>query len=150
MEWNDTNVALGRQFNITDRGIEYLESLEEEPYYPVQINHNNISLGNNATAQIQQNTNHSNQTQNLTYSKENIEELFSLLKSDLERLNEEQREELKLEIENAIKQLEKGKDIKSRLHTIGGLIKDIGIEVFVSLVASPIINSLKPILGIPF
>ncbi|MFO0320921.1 MAG: hypothetical protein ACK504_00655 [Bacteroidota bacterium] len=139
-----------QQFSITQLGVKYLESLEEDPYYPVQIHHNTILLGENATAQIQQNTNNSIQTQQITYTKENINELFSLLKADLAKLNQEQEEELSAEIENAIKQLDKGKDIKSRLDTIGGILKDIGIETFVSLAASPIVNILKPILGIPF
>lgn len=143
-----STLGLG-QFNITQLGVMYLESLEEEPYFPIQIHHNNISLGDHSTAQIQQNTSNSNQTQQINYTKENVKDLLTLLKADIARLNNEQTDELTLEIENALKQLDKGKDIKSRLLTIGEIVKDIGIEVFVSLASSPLANILKPLLGIP-
>jgi len=137
------------QFSITQLGVRYLESLEKEPYFPIQIHQNNILLGDNSTAQIQQNTLNSNQSQQINHTKENITELLTLLKADITRLNNEKTDDLTLEIENAVKQLDKGKDIKSRLLTIGEIVKDIGIEVFVSLASSPLVNILKPLLGIP-
>jgi hypothetical protein len=143
-----STLGLG-QFAITQTGILYLESLEDEISLPLHIHHNTISLGDNSTAQIQQNTTNSNQSQQINYSKENIAELFNLLRQDLIKLNSEQADELKTEIENAVKQLDKGKDIKTRLLTIGGIIKDIGIEVFVGLASSPIASMLKPLLGLP-
>jgi len=102
----------------------------------------------NAPTQIQVDSSHSQQTQSITYSKEDISELFSLIRADLEYVRSDFKEDLKNEIENAIRYLERGKDIKSRLLTIGSLVKDIGINVFANLIASPIFELLKPALGI--
>ncbi|OXA74168.1 hypothetical protein B0A56_12860 [Flavobacterium columnare NBRC 100251 = ATCC 23463] len=71
------------------------------------------------------------------------------MRQDLHKISDrEQAEELQTELDNASKQLEKGKDIKSRLTTIGGIVKDIGIKVFASLAASQIKDSLIPLLGL--
>lgn len=109
-----------------------------------------IKIGNiNAPTQIQfDSVNLGHQIQNVTYSKYDINELLSLIKADLKNINTELKEDLSIEIENTIKYLDKDKNINSRLFTIGGLIKDIGISVFTNLVASPIFELLKPALGI--
>jgi hypothetical protein len=143
-----STLGLG-EFAITQSGILYLESLEDEVLPPIQIHQNTISFGANSTAQIQQNTANSSQSQQVNYTNENITELLKLLEQDLTKLNSDQAEELKTEINNAIKQLDNGKDIKSRLLTIGEIVKDIGVDVFVGLISSPIVKILKPLLGLP-
>jgi hypothetical protein len=128
---------------------EWLDDNQKNMNYKKDNNMKTILFGDiNAPTQIQVDSSNSHQVQSITYSKENINELFSLIKADLENLKTDLKEDLSNEIENAIKYLEKGKDIKSRLLTIGGLIKDIGISVFANLVASPIFELLKPALGI--
>ncbi|NTW32134.1 MAG: hypothetical protein HGB12_05855 [Bacteroidetes bacterium] len=115
-------------------------------------NKNNMTIiktGNvNAPMQIQQNVNGSQQTQQINYSKENITELFSLLKKDIEQLNKDLSDEFKTEMDYAIKLLNKGKDIKSPLLNIGSLIKSIGISVFSNIITSPIFEIMKPWLGL--
>jgi hypothetical protein len=143
-----STLGLG-QFNITQSGIRYLESLEDEPFVPFQINHNQISIGDiNSPTQFQQGSNHSFQTQEIAYAKENINELFVLLKSDFDKLSINVREDLQSEMEYASKQLEKGKNVKTQLLNIGGLLKDVGINVFANLIASPIFEIIKPALGL--
>lgn len=136
-------------FNITQRGIMYLESLEEEQFIPLQIQQNRITVGDiNSPTQFQQGSTHSSQAQEITYSQENISKLFTLLKADIEKLNVELKEDLKSEMDYALRQLGKGKSIKTQLSNIGGLIKDVGINVFANLIASPIFEIMKPALGL--
>jgi hypothetical protein len=144
------NSSLGlRKFNITQRGIMYLESLEEEHFIPVQIQNNHITLRDiNSPTQFQQSSNNSVQFQGIAQTKENIKELFSLLKTDMEKLNSEQKDDLKSEIEYASRQLDKGNSVKTQLLNIGILIKDVGISVFANLIASPIFEIMKPALGL--
>lgn len=114
-------------------------------------NKSNITLKTgdvNSPIQFQINSDNSSQSQTLNYSSEDIIKLFEVLKNDLDKLDKNLREDLQTEIENAKKQFEKGKDIKTRLLTIGELIKDIGIGVFTSLVSSPIYELMKPLLGV--
>ena len=143
-----STLGLG-QFNITQRGVMYLESLEDEPFMPFQIQNNHINIGDiNSPTQFQQGSDNSNQTQEIIYSQENINELFTLLKADFDKLSIDVREDLKSEIEYASKQLDKGKSVKTQLLNIGGLVKDVGINVFANLLASPIFEVIKPTLGL--
>ena len=143
-----STLGLG-QFNITQRGVRYLESLEDEPFVPLQIQNYHISVGDiNSPTQFQQGSDNSSQTQEINYSKENINQLFTLLKADFDKLSVEVREDLKSEIEYASKQLDKGKSVKTQLSNIGSLVKDVGINVFANLLASPIYEILKPALGL--
>lgn len=143
-----STLGLG-QFNITQRGVMYLESLEDETFIPFQIQNNHINVGDiNSPTQFQQASNHSNQTQEITYSQENVNELFTLLKADFDKLSIDVREDIKSEIEYASKQLDKGKNVKTQLLNIGGLVKDVGINVFANLLASPIFEIIKPALGL--
>jgi hypothetical protein len=100
-----------------------------------------------APVQFQQGVSNSKQTQEINYKTEDIKELFLSIKKDIETLNTSIVNEFSTEIEYALKQIEKGKDIKPQLKNIGQLIKDVGINVFANLVASPIYESIKPLLG---
>lgn len=137
------------QFGITQKGIMYLESLDEEPKIPIQINNNTIHVQDvSSPIQIQQNSNSSTQTQNIEISKDDFFELIKLLRQDLEKLRADEKEEFNTEIEYAQKQITKGKSISTQLKNIGGLIKDTGINVFANLLASPIYETIKPFLGL--
>ncbi len=102
----------------------------------------------NAPTQLQVNSDNSTQKQQISYTKEDVKKLFDELKKDIESFNDELKEEFQIEIDSALKQLNKGKNIGSRLLTIGSLIKDIGISVFANLIASPIFEMMKPTLGL--
>jgi hypothetical protein len=137
------------EFAITQRGIMYLESLDEEPLIPVQINNNTIHVGDvSSPIQIQQNSSNSSQTQNIEISQAEFNEFANMLKKDIQHLGNEHKEEFNTEIEYAQKQLAKGKSISVQLKNIGGLIKDVGINVFANVLASPIYEMLKPFLGL--
>ena len=74
--------------------------------------------------------------------------MFKLLKTDIEKLNAELRDDFKSEISYAMKQLDKGNDITIQLLNIGSLIKNIGLPLFVNLISSGIFESIKPLLGL--
>lgn len=134
-----------KTFNITTKGILYLETLEEDNN--VSNNAINISGTINSPFQIQQNSNNSNQKQEIKYSEENIKEFFNLLKSELNNVDKEITEDFITEIEYAEKQISKKRDIKTQLTNIGNLMKDVGINTFANLLASPIFEMVKPFLG---
>ncbi len=137
------------EFAITQRGIMYLESLDEEPQIPIQINNHTIQVGDvSSPIQIQQNSNSSTQTQEIKISHTDFNEFTNLLRQDILNLSDNQKEEFNTEIEYAKKQLDKGKSISPQLKNVGGLIKDVGINVFANLLASPIYETLKPFLGL--
>ncbi len=102
----------------------------------------------NAPTQFQVNSDNSSQTQQVSYTENNVREFFDELKKDIEVLNAELKDDFQIEIDNALKQLNKGNNINSRLLTIGSLIKEVGINVFTNLIASPIFELMKPILGL--
>jgi hypothetical protein len=101
----------------------------------------------NSPIQFQINSDNSSQSSSIAYSNDDISKLFTLLEKDLVKLKKVDSEDLLSEIKSAKKQLEKGKDIKTRLLTIGELIKDTGIGVFTNLVSSPIYELVRPLLG---
>ncbi len=143
-----STLGLG-EFNITQLGILFLESLEEEMFVPFQINHNNINVGDiNSPALFQQGSPNSSQAQTVNYSTEDLATLFSVLKADFDKLSNELKEDLNSEIEYSLKQFDKGKSVTTQLKNIGGLIKDVGINVFANLIASPIFEAMKPALGL--
>lgn len=110
---------------------------------------NHINTGDiNAPTQFQQGSDHSKQTQQVAYTKENILELFSLLKADMEKLSKETKEELQSEIDYALKQLNKEKDIRQQLLNIGSIIKNTGWSLFINLASSGIFEVMKPALGL--
>lgn len=134
---------------------EYLELLNE------WIEDNDINLKNkrqvgmsklqigkiNGPTQIQLNSNNSSQTQNITYTKKDIQEFMSLLKADIEKLPLEKQGEFETEIEYALKQIEKDKDISPQLKSIGSLIANVGLSMFTNLISSGIFEIIKPALG---
>jgi rRNA maturation endonuclease Nob1 len=143
-----STLGLG-QFNITQRGVIYLESLEEEPFVPIQVQNNYITLRDiNSPTQFQQGTKKSTQMQEIKQASEDIKELFNLVQADIKNLSINIQDEFKSEINYAVRQLEKGKDITTQLLNVGNLIKDVGINVFANLLASPIFEILKPSLDL--
>lgn len=108
-----------------------------------------INTGNiNAPVQIQQKSSNSNQSQNLNYNSENVKEFFSVIKSDIQKMDQKIREDFDLEIGYAVKQLEKGNDITTQLFNLGSLIKEVGLSMFTNLISSGIFEIIKPSLGI--
>lgn len=104
----------------------------------------NIKIGDiNAPTQLQMNSENAIQSQTISYENNEIKKLFELIEKDLENIKEEIKNDLIIEIENAKKQLDKGKNIKLRLLTIGGMVKDIGIGLFTNLISSPLIELIK-------
>ncbi|GAA4100566.1 hypothetical protein [Mucilaginibacter panaciglaebae] len=113
------------------------------------IVNNSINLGNiNAPVQFQQNSENSVQTQYNYSQKDQVKELFNLLTKDIEMVNEKIRSDFAMEMNYAVAQLAKDKDIKPQLLSIGGIIKDVGIGTFTNLLASPIYEIVKPMLGL--
>lgn len=127
---------------------EWIDEHEMKPKPKEQQANITMNIENiNAPAQFQLNSDNSHQSQKISYSKENIQELFDVLKKDIEKLNSDSKEDFILEIEKALKQLKAGKDVKGRLLTIGSLIREVGINVFANLLAAPVFELMKPALG---
>lgn len=121
---------------------------KEQPK-PHIVNHNTINVGNvNAPTQFQQNSDHSIQTQHNRYKKEDIKQAFELLKKDIQNFDEQLRKDFAMEMDYAITQLERDKDIKPQLLNLGNLMSQIGIGLFSSLLAAPIFELIKPHLGL--
>jgi hypothetical protein len=112
-------------------------------------NNGKLNIENiNAPTQIQINSPYSTLNQETTYSNQDITDFFEQLKLEIQNIENEIKEELLIEINTASKNLNKGKNINSRLLTIGALMKDIGINVFANLVATPMFIFIKPYLGL--
>lgn len=104
-----------------------------------------ISTGDiNAPIQIQQNSDNSSQVQKITYSKENINDLFGLIREDIKNIDKEIREDFDLEMNYAVKQLSKEKDIQPQLLSLGELIKNVGLPIFTGLTSSGLFEIIKP------
>ena len=116
---------------------------------PHTVNNNTINVGSvNAPSQFQQNSDHSVQTQHDHYQKVGIKEAFELIKRDIQNVNEQIRKDFAMEMDYAIIQLERDKDIKPQLVNIGALIKAVGMGTFTNLLAAPIFELIKPHLGL--
>lgn len=112
-------------------------------------NNGKLSIENiNAPTQIQINSPYSTLNQEITYSNQDIIDFFEQIKLEIQNIENEIKDELLIEINTASKNLNKGKNINSRLLTIGSLMKDIGINVFANLAATPIFILIKPYLGL--
>lgn len=98
--------------------------------------------------QIQINSDNSAQKIEINYSDKDLKEFFSLVVKDLENIRTPESEELKTEIKKTEDKIREGKNVKNRLVIIGELIKDIGINVFANVVASPIYKKLAPLFGL--
>lgn len=109
----------------------------------------NISMNNiNAPVQIQQKSDNATQSQNITYSMADIKELFSHIQADIQNSDAQIREDFEMEMNYAIKNLDKGNDIKPQLLSLGSLITSVGLPIFTSLTSSGLFEVLKPLLGI--
>jgi|GEM_PF-6344925 len=97
-----------------------------------------------APMQIQNASNHSNQTQNINQSQEKIQELFALIRQDIENLDKEIRQDFELEMDYAVKQLTKEKDIRPQLSNLGELVKNVGLPIFTDLTSSSLFEIIKP------
>lgn len=116
---------------------------------PNTVNNNTINIGDvNAPLQFQQNSNHSVQTQHNHLQKEQLKDFLEILKKDIQGVDENIRKDFAMEMDYAIVQLERERDIKQQLSTIGGLMKDVGLGTFSNLLAAPIFEILKPYLGL--
>jgi len=148
-----TNEYLGSylgmgQFYLKPEGIEYIENLDE---LSTGFSANFINVGDvKGNFQIQQNTDNSNQSQNISISKNDFLEFFQALKADIEQnvQNVEMAEELLNELEYANKQVNKNRDITQQLEDIGTVIKTVGIGVFTNLISTPIFEVFRPMLGL--
>lgn len=127
----------------------WLTKMEEKKS---KTQHQSITLkNNNAPIQLQVNSDNSSQSQQITYSNKDIDELLSQLRLDIQNLKDQSEhsfDELNDEIEKVIKHLNQGKDIKGRLLTIGSIIKDIGIGLFVNFVSANNFQPLKSLFGL--
>ncbi|MBS1532778.1 MAG: hypothetical protein JSU01_20920 [Bacteroidetes bacterium] len=112
------------------------------------VNHNIMHVGNiHAPTQFQQGSDNSVQTLHNKFNKEEIQQAFELLKKDIQSLDEQIRKDFAMEMDYAIIQLAKEKDIKPQLLNIGSLMTQAGVGVFSSLLASPLWEIIKPHLG---
>ena len=122
--------------------------IKEDPKHNI-VNHNTIKVGSiNAPTQFQQNSDHSAQTQNNHYHKEDVQKLFELLKNDIENVDERIRKDFAMEMDYAVTQMVRDKDIKPQLLNIGSLIRQVGMGTFTNLLAAPVFELIKPHLGL--
>lgn len=140
---NDTHCKLIEDWLITKKSPS--RSTNEKQI----VNNNTIQISNiHAPIQFQQNSDNSVQNQTIQFNKEDIKKAFELLSIDIKNMNEQIRADFSMEMNYAMVQLEKGKDIKQPMFNIGLLMKEIGLGVFENLAAAPIFEYLKPILGL--
>lgn len=108
-----------------------------------------IQMGDiNAPLQIQQNSSYSSQHQKINYNPTDLVTLFDALRLDIVKLDQSIREDFDLEMNYAVRQLEKNNDVKPQLLNIGKLIKDVGLPIFTNLISSSAFEIVKPFLGI--
>ncbi len=107
---------------------------------------NNFTLTGSQNVQINQNSPYSNQ--NFQYKSEDIKDILLLLKKDIENLSKELKEEINDDIDYALKQVSKNKDITPQLKSIGSFVSNIGTSFFVNLISSSVYDLAKGLLGI--
>ncbi|WP_339607596.1 hypothetical protein [uncultured Roseivirga sp.] len=111
-------------------------------------NHSIYLQGVNAPVQLLIDSPNASQTQEIYYTKEEIDDFLNRLQKDADNLKHDLKEELLLEIQTAKSQLKRGKSITPKIKSLLILTKEIGIGVFTNLVASPIYETLKPSIGL--
>lgn len=137
------------QIELVQKWLNSKDSKAVEQVASKVVNNNTIKFGDvHAPIQFQQNSSHSTQIQNNHYHKEDVKTAFDLLSRDLQNVDAQIRADFELEMDYALKALEKGKDIKPQLLNIGSLVKDVGMGVFTNLAASPIYELMKPYFGL--
>ncbi len=138
-----------RTFRLTSDGIDYIEELEEDSSF--DFSPNIIQVGDvTGNLQIQQASDHSKQEQQTHINETQFKELLELIKLDLmsDQISQDDREDVLDELTYAEKQFSKGRDINTPLKNIGSAIKSIGKGVFTNLIASPIFELIKPLMGL--
>jgi len=141
-----TDIREEKHFTECAEYSKYMSEIENKRKMSI-INNNN----NTGKIQIQIDSDNSSQkidSNNEQDSSALFLEFYKLLKSDLSEKNSEEVNDLNKELERTKELLEKGKDVKNRFPVIGDLMKDISINTFASLIASPIYETVKPLLGI--
>ncbi|MXN91104.1 hypothetical protein GR160_07660 [Flavobacterium sp. Sd200] len=114
-----------------------------------EVNYNTINMGAvNAPIQFQQSSHNSTQTQHNHYKNDDVKAAFDLLSKDIQKVNEQIRNDFAMEMDYAVTQLERNRDIKPQLMNIGSLMKDVGLGTFTNLLAAPIFEVVKPFLGL--
>ncbi|TKC04239.1 hypothetical protein [Pedobacter frigoris] len=135
--------------NLFEEWLEEKMSVNKKSLTPNTVNNNTINVGSvNAPVQFQQSSDHSVQTQHNHYQKEHVKEVFDLITRDIQNLNEQIRNDFTMEMNYAVAQLEKDRDIKPQLLSLGSLMKDVGVGTFTNLLAAPIFEVIKPLLGL--
>ncbi|MCS3797860.1 hypothetical protein [Niastella sp. OAS944] len=139
---------IGNHFHITQRGIMYLESLENDvTTAPSHVQHNSITLENvYSPVQLLQASTHSSQHQVAQQSPEVIIDFLEKLEKVIIQLESSFQSEFQMEIDYARKQLKRSNPVIQQLKNIGNLMKDVGVNVFANLIASPIYETIKPLL----
>lgn len=102
----------------------------------------------NAPTQFQQNSHNSTQNLTINYDLGMVEELFELLKTDIDSLESNVKDDFLMEMNYTLKQMKQGRDIKGQLINIGSLISNVGQSFFVNLVSSGVFEVMKPSLGL--
>jgi hypothetical protein len=116
---------------------------------PHIVNNNTINVGAvNAPVQFQQNSDHSAQTQHNHQQKDQIKDFLEVLRRDIQAMEENIRKDFTMEMDYAVAQLDRDRNVQPQLTTIGGLMKDVGVGTFTNLLAAPIFEIIKPLLGL--
>jgi hypothetical protein len=135
--------------NLFQEWMEEKMSFKKNSLMPHAVNNNTINVGSvNAPVQFQQSSDYSVQTQHNHYQKEHIKEVFKLITRDIQKFNEQIRNDFAMEMNYAVAQLERDKDIKPQLLSLGSLMNDVGINTFANLLAAPVYEIIKPFLGL--
>jgi hypothetical protein len=114
-----------------------------------QTINNTINVGTvNAPLQFQQNSNHATQFQHNHLQKDQLKDFFEILRHDLQAMDENIRKDFAMEMDYAVVQLERNRDVQPQLTTIGTMMKDVGLGTFTNLLAAPIFEIVKPLLGL--
>ncbi|QNN43984.1 hypothetical protein [Pedobacter roseus] len=129
--------------------LDQIEPKKNHKIIPQNITNNNITVGNiNAPTQLQQDSVHSNQTQHNKIKKDELSQVLELIRLDIKNMDEQIRKDFDMELTYAATKLQRERDIQPQLINLGGLIKDVGVNLFTSLISAPIYDSIKPLLGL--
>jgi hypothetical protein len=126
------------------------QNMDSEKHNQAQTINNTINVRNvNAPLQFQQGSDHSVQTQhNHPVSNDELKSFFEILRKDIQQFDEDIRKDFSMEMDYALSQLKQGRDVKTQISNISRLIKDVGIGTFSNLLAAPIFEVVKPLLGL--
>ncbi len=108
----------------------------------------NFQIGGSINAPSQFQINSDNSNQKLDYSSAQIIELLEYLRKDVGKLSDNLRDEFNYEISKIEEGIAKKNNFQTRLLTLGVMIRDVGINTFSNLLASPIFETMKPYMGL--